>query len=148
MRYAKYAALLLALILCLGLLTACGDKQPETETTAGLTLPVPEQPEGSGTAPESGANEGADETRAATEGGPTETAVPADRDQTEPAPAESGENRTETRQSPAESRPAPSENSPAESRPDSTQTAPSYHYDDTEEDVKYDYSDDTDEDLG
>ncbi len=133
MKHVKYIALLLALVLCLGLLTACGGENPE-ETSPTATLPTMAAPDGSGyAAPDSTAP--VRDSKAGLEGDPFSETKPWQPDD-KTTDGETGNAPTD----PAATQPsptAPAPTSPAPTTPASTAPDPSASV-----------GDDSDEDLG
>ena len=144
MKYTRMIALLAALILCVGLLSACTDKVPEGTQPSG-TLPIPELRPGETLSPEKGSGEAQSEPELTM---PTITEFKPGIDPF--ASHEANGAYTEPSDKPQQStEPAPAAGTEAHTAPSSTQApAPQQPDEDTEEDIEEvtEY-DETDEDM-
>ena len=146
MRYAKYAALLLALVFCLGLFSACGGNKEEGGAESGASLPVPQTHTGE-SLPGQDSQTGTKTTQSRTESEPAAPGTEAGTPGTEAPEGETGESGSgETRQPEA---PSPSQGRADEPAP--TQPAPTQPQlpteDETDEDIPFSEYDETDEDM-
>ena len=144
MKYTRMIALLAALMLCVGLLSACTDKAPEGTQPSG-TLPIPELRPGETLSPGKGSGEAQSEPELTV---PTFTEFKPGSDPFASHEA-SGENAEPSDKPEQSTEPAPADGTEAHTAPASTQApAPQQPNGDSEEDIEEvtEY-DETDEDM-